>query len=52
MPFIHFGGKKHLWGNIPLYDILNLVKNEGEGYNEDLALCFAGKSISMYPSFY
>jgi len=36
-----FGGSKHLWGNTPAVDILNLERNEGVGYKENIALLFA-----------
>jgi hypothetical protein len=37
-----FGGKKYFWGNMPAFDLLNLKSNEGEAYNGDLSLLFAG----------
>ncbi|KAF7552086.1 hypothetical protein G7046_g7521 [Stylonectria norvegica] len=33
--------RKYLWGNVPALDILNLSRNEGEGYDKDLSLLFA-----------
>ena len=38
-----FGGSKYLWGNTPAVDVLNLKRNEGIGYKEDIALLFAGQ---------
>ena len=38
------GGKKFLWGNMPAIDILRLAANEGDAYEQDLHLLFAGKS--------
>ncbi|KIM26483.1 hypothetical protein M408DRAFT_330621 [Serendipita vermifera MAFF 305830] len=35
------GMGKRLWGNVPAIDLLNLKKNEGLNYMEDLSLCFA-----------
>ena len=40
---VHFGELNYLWGNIPAFDVLNVKKNEGEGYAEDIDLCFAGE---------
>lgn len=34
--------KKYIWGNIPAYDVLQLERNEGEGYRGALDLLFAG----------
>ncbi|KAH8674391.1 hypothetical protein BGZ60DRAFT_468760 [Tricladium varicosporioides] len=36
-----FGGSKYLWGNTPAVDVLNLERNEGIDYKEDIALLFA-----------
>lgn len=41
-----FGGKKHLWGNVPALDVVRLSTNEGANYKKDLRLLFAG----MFPS--
>jgi hypothetical protein len=38
-----FGGSKYLWGNTPAVDVLNLERNEGIDYKEDIALLFAGQ---------
>lgn len=38
-----FGGSKYLWGNTAAVDVLNLERNEGIGYKEDIALLFAGE---------
>lgn len=48
-PMIHqaSGHMKHLWGNVPAYDVLQLEKNEGLDHAEDLSLCFGG--ISSVP---
>lgn len=39
-----FGGRKYLWGNTPALDVLKLDQNEGLGYEDDIALLFAGKN--------
>lgn len=39
---ITFGGKKYFWGNMPAIDVVQLDKNEGAHYQEDLRLLFAG----------
>ncbi|KAK1240145.1 LOW QUALITY PROTEIN: hypothetical protein MKX08_007587 [Trichoderma sp. CBMAI-0020] len=36
-----FGGLKYLWGNVPAIDVLQLAKNEGSTYDQDLHLLFA-----------
>ncbi|KAH7037034.1 uncharacterized protein B0I36DRAFT_402498 [Microdochium trichocladiopsis] len=36
-----FGGRKYLWGNMPAYDVLKLVDNEGVAYDGPLTLLFA-----------
>ena len=43
-PVIHqaSGHMKHLCGNVPAYDVLQLERNEGRAYAEDLSLCFGG----------
>ncbi|KAJ6014888.1 hypothetical protein N7540_009479 [Penicillium herquei] len=33
---VQFGGQKYLWGNVPVFDILQLESNEGKDYSEDL----------------
>ena len=38
-----FGTKKYLWGNVPAFDILQPPQNEGECYEGDLHMLFAGK---------
>ncbi|KAK5701102.1 hypothetical protein LTR17_022899 [Elasticomyces elasticus] len=55
-----FGGKKYLWGNMPAFDVLKLVQNEGETYAQDLSLLFAAsgdlrnviKTTTALPSTY
>lgn len=37
-----FGSDKHLWGNTPAIDILQIERNEGLDYGDDVALLFAG----------
>lgn len=37
----HDWRKKHLWGNIPAFDVLQLGSNEGDGYGGPLRLLFA-----------
>lgn len=39
-----FGGTKYLWGNTPAVDIIQLEKNEGLEYREEMSLLFAGRS--------
>jgi hypothetical protein len=39
---VSFGGKKFLWGNVPALDVLRLDSNEGEQYQGQLSLLFAG----------
>lgn len=39
-----YGAEKYLWGNVPAFDMLKLVQNEGVGYAKDILLLFAGKS--------
>ena len=39
---ISHGRQKYLWGNVPAIDLLNLQRNEGVDYAEDLRLLFAG----------
>ncbi|KAK8900825.1 hypothetical protein QC760_010589 [Botrytis cinerea] len=36
-----FGGNRYLWGNTPAMDILKLKENEGDLYEEDIAVLFA-----------
>ncbi|PGH26457.1 hypothetical protein AJ80_01770 [Polytolypa hystricis UAMH7299] len=36
-----FGGTKYLWGNTPAIDVLKLELNEGNSYEEDIAVLFA-----------
>ncbi|UKZ69119.1 uncharacterized protein TrAtP1_010132 [Trichoderma atroviride] len=36
-----FGGNKYLWGNVPAIDVLQLAKNEGSTYDQDVHLLFA-----------
>lgn len=38
-----FGGQKYLWGNAPALDVLQLGANEGEDYDRQISLLFAGK---------
>lgn len=47
-PFVNWGEKAYLWGNVPAADVLNLKNNEGLGYNEDIGILFAGKLVSCY----
>lgn len=42
------GGGKYLWGNTPAGDVLNLERNEGLSYADDIALLFAGKSYAQF----
>ncbi|KAF2141159.1 uncharacterized protein K452DRAFT_272970 [Aplosporella prunicola CBS 121167] len=35
------GTKKFLWGNVPAFDLLNLMHNEGIAYNQHIRLLFA-----------
>ena len=59
-PLVAFGGKKYFWGNVPAYDILNLLANEGEHYDKELRLLFAAsgdprnvvKTLSSVPAGY
>lgn len=46
------GRQKYLWGNVPAIDLLNLQRNEGVDYAEDLRLLFAGGFlfVVLYPS--
>lgn len=37
-----FGATKYLWGNVPAFDVLELGSNEGEEYEGDLRILFAG----------
>ena len=48
IPLQSFGRLKYLWGDTPSYDVLNMAMNEGGGYNQDLALCLAGKSTTPH----
>ncbi|KAG8525730.1 uncharacterized protein KY384_000490 [Bacidia gigantensis] len=41
IPFTTFGQLKFLWGNVPAYDILDLERNEGATFDQDINLCFA-----------
>ena len=43
----HSGDLRHFWGSYPSFDILKLAKNEGAGYEKDLALCFAGEYLTF-----
>ena len=49
---ISHGRKKYLWGNVQAIDLLNLQRNEGVDYAEDLRLLFAGDHlfVVLYPS--
>ena len=41
----HFAKElRYLWGNTPAVDILNLKDNEGASYDQNMAICFGGKS--------
>ena len=48
--FDPFGNLRHLWGRYPSFDLMNLTKNEGVDFGKDLALCFAGESLSILRS--
>ncbi|KAJ3503961.1 hypothetical protein NLJ89_g8195 [Agrocybe chaxingu] len=37
----YHGLNKHLWGNTPAFDHVQLLKNEGVKWDQSLALCFA-----------
>ena len=41
----HFGDLNYVWGNMPGFDVLNIKKNEGWGYAEDIDMCFAGEYV-------
>jgi len=41
-PLHPFGSTKYFWGNVPALDVLRLNSNEGEGYERELRLLFAG----------
>lgn len=43
--FDPYGTLRCLWGSVPSFGVLNLAKNEGADYKNDLALCFAGKYV-------
>ncbi|KAL4799456.1 hypothetical protein BDV19DRAFT_385224 [Aspergillus venezuelensis] len=55
-----FGVNKYLWGNMPALVLLQLEKNEGKAYGEDIRLLFAAsgdlrnvvKTIAELPSEY
>ncbi|KAI0131304.1 hypothetical protein F4814DRAFT_164862 [Daldinia grandis] len=36
-----FGGCKHLWGNTPAMDVLQLPQNEGPSYDKNISILFA-----------
>ncbi|KAI1388290.1 uncharacterized protein F4822DRAFT_240795 [Hypoxylon trugodes] len=36
-----FGMNRHLWGNTPAMDVLNLPRNEGSDYDKDISILFA-----------
>lgn len=40
-----FKHQKYLWGNMPALDILALDKNEGNFYDRDVHVLFAGKMV-------
>lgn len=44
-PQTAFGGRKYLWGNVPAFDVLQLRSNEGEAYDGQLRLLFAGEYL-------
>ncbi|CAA7262887.1 unnamed protein product [Cyclocybe aegerita] len=56
----HYGLNKHLWGNTPAFDHVQLLKNEGAKWDQPLALCFAASgdlrnvitSINCLPESY
>lgn len=37
-----FGNLRYLWGNAPAMDVLQLERNEGPLYQNNIALLFAG----------
>lgn len=37
-----------LWGRVPAIDVLRVSENEGNGFNGDLNLLFAGKFTPLY----
>ncbi len=43
-----FGGTKYFWGNTPALDVLNLSKNEGVAFGQDVHVLFAGNIYSKY----
>jgi hypothetical protein len=52
-PVVMFGGNKHLFGNVFAIDVLQLAKNEGDSYDKDIKLLFAGKSnIQLRPEIF
>jgi len=46
-----FGSNKYLWGNVPAIDVLQLSLNEGERYDRDIKLLFAGELITGLVGF-
>ncbi|KAA8898265.1 hypothetical protein FN846DRAFT_962716 [Sphaerosporella brunnea] len=40
-PAVAFGVNSYLWGNMPSFDHINLLKNEGCDWGKPLDLCFA-----------
>lgn len=35
----------YLWGNVPAIDVLKLKENEGEDFEKEMNLLFAGESV-------
>ena len=47
-PQVRFGSQKDLWGNVPAIDVLQLKSNEGEGYEKELRMLFAGEDMQHF----
>jgi hypothetical protein len=39
--------QKYLWGNMPAVDVLALDRNEGNSYDKDLSVLFAGEAALL-----
>ena len=50
-PHNPFGSTKYLWGNVPAIDVVQMSQNEGEKYDRDLNLLFAGKLATKFVDF-
>ena len=46
-----FGSSKYLWGNVPAIDILRISRNEGESYDRNIKLLFAGELTTRIVDF-